>query len=132
VADLGAHYHSKPVLNLGIEPDIVIECTGVGKVGEDDTLLAAPGGIIALTGFSQGERFVKMRMDALDKALVLGNKAAFGIVSAARRHYDQATKALVKAKPEWLRPLITRRLSPGEWPNALDKSKEDIIDMHSV
>ena len=53
-ADLGAQYHSEPVLDLQIEPDIVIECTGVGRVGGGDAALrAAPGAIIALTGFSQ-------------------------------------------------------------------------------
>jgi len=59
VADLAAQYHSEPVVDLQIEPDVVIECTGVGKVGRDAALLAAPGGIIALTGFSQSERLVK-------------------------------------------------------------------------
>jgi hypothetical protein len=33
-------------------------------------------------------------MDAMTKELVLGNKVAFGTVSAARRHYDQAAEAL--------------------------------------
>jgi len=132
VADLAAHYHSESVVDLQIEPDVVIECTGVGKVGRDAALLAAPGGIIALTGFSQSERLVKVRMDAMTRALVLGNKVAFGTVSAARRHYDQAAEALARANPKWLTQLITRRLAPEDWPNALEKREEDIkviVDM---
>jgi threonine dehydrogenase-like Zn-dependent dehydrogenase len=132
VADLGAYYHSEPVLNLQIEPDIVIECTGVGRVSGDAALRAAPGAIIALTGFSQSERLVEAKMDTLNKALVLGNKVVFGTVSAARRHYDQAAEALARAKPEWLTRLITRRLAPEEWPDALQKRSEDIkviVDM---
>ena len=48
--------------------------------------------------------------DAMTTALVLGNKVAFGTVSAARRHYDQAAEALARANPKWLTQLITRRL----------------------
>jgi threonine dehydrogenase-like Zn-dependent dehydrogenase len=132
VADLGAQYHNVPVVDLQIEPDIVIECTGVGKVGRDAALLAAPGAVIALAGFSNSERLVEMRIDAMTKALVLGNKVAFGTVSAARRHYDQAAEALAKANPDWLTRLITRRLAPEDWPSALDKCEDDIkviIDM---
>jgi len=104
----------------------------VGKVGRDAALLAAPGGIIALTGFSQSERLVKVRMDTMTRALVLGNKVAFGTVSAARRHYDQAAEALARANPKWLTQLITLRLAPEDWPNALEKREEDIkivVDM---
>jgi threonine dehydrogenase-like Zn-dependent dehydrogenase len=132
VADLGAQYHNEPVVDLQIEPDVVIECTGVGKVGRDAALLAAPGAIIALAGFSNSERLVEVQMDAMTKALVLGNKVAFGTVSAARRHYDQAAEALAKANPNWLTRLITRRLAPVDWPSALDKCEKDIkviIDM---
>jgi threonine dehydrogenase-like Zn-dependent dehydrogenase len=56
VADLGARYHSTPVAELRLEPDIVIECTGVGQVVIDATHLAAPGAVVALTGISQDPR----------------------------------------------------------------------------
>ena len=32
VRALGATYHSGSVLDVGFEPDIIIECTGVGQV----------------------------------------------------------------------------------------------------
>jgi threonine dehydrogenase-like Zn-dependent dehydrogenase len=110
----------------------VIECTGVGKVGRDAALLAAPGAIIALAGFSHNDRLVEVRMGTMTRALVLGNKVVFGTVSAARRHYDQAAEALARANPDWLTQLITRRLAPEDWPSALDKREEDIkviVDM---
>jgi threonine dehydrogenase-like Zn-dependent dehydrogenase len=132
VADLGAHYHSGPVADVPAVPDIVIECTGVGMVGGAATLRAAPGAVIALTGISHSEHTVEARPDTLNKALVLGNKVAFGTVNAARRHYDQAAEALAQADPNWLARLITRRLSPEEWPAALKKRPEDIkivVDM---
>jgi glucose 1-dehydrogenase len=58
--------------------------------------------ILSLTGLSHSERIVKARPDAMSKALVLGNKVAFGMVNAARRHYHQAADALARADPDWL------------------------------
>jgi len=132
VADLGAHYHSTPVAELRLAPDIVIECTGVGQVVIDATHLAAPGAVVALTGISHSERVGEARLDALNKDLVLGNKVVFATVNAARRHYDQAADALARADPGWLARLITRRLAIQDWPAALEKRPEDIkivVDM---
>jgi len=132
VANLGAYYHSEPVAELPIEPDVVIECTGVGEVVMDATRLAAPGGVVALAGISHSEDLAEVRLDAMNKALVLGNKTLFGTVNAARRHYDQAAEALAKADPNWLARLITRRLPPEAWATALRKRPEDIkivVDM---
>ena len=55
-----------------------------------------------------------------------GNRVVFGSVNAARRHYDQAANALAQADPGWLAQLITRRVTPEEWPLALKKRPEDI------
>lgn len=132
VRDLGAHYHAAAVAELPIEPDIVIECTGIGQLAADAIHIAAPGAVVALTGISHSEHVAEARPDVLNKDLVLGNKAVFGTVNAARRHYDHAAEALARADPEWLSRLITRRLAPEEWPAALEKRAEDIkivIDM---
>jgi glucose 1-dehydrogenase len=135
VADLDAQYHSTPVAELKLEPDIVMECTGVGEVVIDATHLAAPGAVVALTGISHSERIGEAQLDALNKDLVLGNKVVFGTVNAARRHYDQAADALARADPGWLAQLITRRLVIQDWPAALQKRPEDIkivVDMTAV
>ncbi len=103
-----------------------------GQVGIDATLRAAAGAILSLTGISHSQRIVETRPDAMNKALVLGNKVAFGTVNAARRHDDQAAEALARADPDWLARLITLRLPPENWPAALDKHPEDIkvvVDM---
>jgi glucose 1-dehydrogenase len=135
VAELGAHYHSGPVSEVPAEPDIVIECTGVGQVIIDAAELTPPGAIIALTGLSHSERVLEMLPEAMNNALVLGNRVVFGTVSAARRHYDLAADALARADPDWLAQLITRRLPPEEWTAALKKRPEDIkivVDMRAV
>jgi hypothetical protein len=64
------------------------------------------------------QRIVEPRPDAINKALMLGNKVAFGTVNAAPRHDDQAAETLARADPDWLARLITRRLPPEHWPAA--------------
>jgi threonine dehydrogenase-like Zn-dependent dehydrogenase len=132
VADLGAHYHSGPVDELPVAPDVVIECTGVGQLAASAALGAAPGAIICLTGLAHTGGVVESRTGELNNALVFGNKVAFGTVNAARRHYQQAAEALSRADPDWLARLITRRVAPAEWATALDKGQDDIkivVDM---
>jgi len=58
VRALGATYHSGTVLGIGFEPDVVIECTGVGQVIADSIQTVAPGGVVCLTGVGTGGRTV--------------------------------------------------------------------------
>lgn len=132
VRELGATYHSGPVSELPANIDIVIECTGVGDVIIAAARRTAPGAVLALTGLSHGGRTVEMQPEAMNRALVLGNKAVFGSVNAGRRHYEQAAEALARADPSWLARLITRRVAPEHWPEALAKRPDDIkvvVDM---
>ena len=132
VAELGAHYHAEPVSELAVEPDIVIECTGIGQVILGALQRTARGAVIALTGLAHDDRTIEIKSGAINKELVYGNRVVFGSVNAARRHYDQAADALAQADPGWLAQLITRRVTPEEWPLALTKRPEDIkivIDM---
>jgi threonine dehydrogenase-like Zn-dependent dehydrogenase len=135
VADLGTHYHAGPVADVPAEPDIVIECTGVGQVIIGAAERTPPGAVIALTGLSHSDRVMEMQPEAMNKALVLGNRVVFGTVSAARRHFYQAADALARADRDWLSRLITRRLAPENWPVALKKRPEDIkivVDMEAA
>src|SRR6516225_9339794 len=54
VRSLGATYHSGSVANLGFEPDVVVECTGVGSVISESIRYVGSGGIICLTGVGSG------------------------------------------------------------------------------
>jgi threonine dehydrogenase-like Zn-dependent dehydrogenase len=135
VEALGAHYHSAPVARLPIQPDIVIETTGVGEVVLEATDRAAPAAVIALLGISHSELAADAQLDAFNKQLVLGNKVLFGTVNAARRHYEQAVEALAEADPGWLARLITGRLPMMDWPAALHRGPQDIklvVDMTTV
>ena len=54
VRDLGATYHTESVMELGFNPDIIVECTGVGVVIADSIQKVNSGGIICLTGIGAG------------------------------------------------------------------------------
>ncbi len=132
VAELGAYYHAEPVSELTVEPDIVIECTGIGHVIISAARRTGRGAVIALTGLAHDDLTMDMQPAAINKKMVYGNKVIFGSVNAARRHYDQAAAALARADPSWLAQLITRRVTPQDWPLALKKRPEDIkvvVDM---
>jgi threonine dehydrogenase-like Zn-dependent dehydrogenase len=126
VEAIGAQYYTGPLNELPVAPDVVIECTGAGRVAVDAVLRAAPSAIICLTGLAHGDAPIETRPGEMNNELVLGNKVAFGTVNAARRHYDQAAAALARADPEWLGQMITRRLPAAEWPSALQKQPDDI------
>jgi glucose 1-dehydrogenase len=108
VEQLGAVYHAGTVAELGLHPDIVIECTGVVPLIVQATDAVAPGGIV-------------LASDA-----VLKNVVIFGSVNANRRHYYRAATALARADRSWLEQLITRRVRPDEVDQALARKPDDI------
>ena len=54
VRDLGATYHGGSVKDVGFEPDVIVECTGVGQVIAESIRTIGAGGIICLTGVGSG------------------------------------------------------------------------------
>lgn len=126
VADLGATYHHDGVDALGFEPDLVVECTGVGALVFDLADACAPNAVICLTGMSSGHRAVPTNLDEINKDLVLENTVIFGSINAARRHYEQAARVLAAADNGWLGRLITRRVPLSRWPEALRKQEGDV------
>ena len=56
VRALGATYHSCTVPDLGFQPDVIVECTGVGQVIGDSIQKVGAGGVVCLTGVGSGGR----------------------------------------------------------------------------
>ena len=54
VRALGATYHTGSVADVGFEPDVIVECTGVGQVIAEAIQAVAPGGVVCLTGVGSG------------------------------------------------------------------------------
>ncbi len=126
VRDLGASYHTGSVLDLGLQPQIVIECTGAPELILQSLTAVAPGGIICLTGVGPAITTRPAWGESLATRVVLNNLVVFGSVNANRRHYHRGAKALARADRSWLERLITRRVGPDRFADALQGRPEDI------
>jgi glucose 1-dehydrogenase len=126
VHDLGATYHSGAISDLGFEPDVVIECTGVGPVIVDSIRKVGAGGVVCLTGVGSGGPTSGLSPADVAKALVLQNNVILGSVNANRRHFYRAAEALAAADRGWLAQLISRRVPPASIADALRRDPDDI------
>jgi len=126
VKAIGATYHSTPVAELGFEPDVIIECTGVGIVIAQSIMKVGAGGVVCLTGVGKGGAAVGASIADVAAAAVLRNNVIVGSVNANKRHWYKASEALAHAKREWLEPLVTRREKPENFKKALARESDDI------
>src|SRR5215210_4962362 len=127
VQALGGRYHAGDVTEVAeqIQPDVVVECTGVAELVAGAMQHTAPGATVCLTGVS-ASRTLSVDVGALNNELVLENDVVFGSVNANRRHFEQAVEALAQADSDWLGRLITRRVPLDRWREALDKGDDDV------
>jgi glucose 1-dehydrogenase len=125
VRQLGATYHAGPISEIGFEPDVIIECTGVGQVIADVLRVVAPGGVVCLTGVGTGGRTLGLVAD-MASVMVLRNVVIVGSVNANKRHWYKAGEALARADLAWLSQLITRCEPPEDFARALDRQEDDI------
>src|SRR5829696_8778944 len=81
VQALGGRYHSGDITDVAeeIEPDIVVECTGVAELVAGAMQHTAPGAIVCLTGVAPS-RTLSLDVGALNNELVLENDVVFGSV----------------------------------------------------
>jgi glucose 1-dehydrogenase len=126
VRDLGATYHAGAVADVGIQPDVVIECTGVGAVILDAIRQVGSGGVVCLTGVGGGGAPSAVPSGEMAKDIVLQNNVVVGSVNANRRHFYRAGEALAAADRGWLERLITRRVRPENIADALAREPDDI------
>lgn len=126
VAALGGRYHYEGIESVPVEPDIIIECTGVTSVIADCIRKVGTGGTLCLAGVSAPGHSQSVDIGAVNRELVLENNVVFGTVNANRRHYEQAAEALADADRSWLRGLITRRLPLVEYDKALEAQPDDV------
>jgi len=126
VRALGAVYHTGPVGSVGFQPDIIIECTGVGQVVVDAIQAIGAGGVVCLTGVGSGGSTGGRAAADVAAAAVLKNNVVVGSVNANKRHWYKAGEALSRADRSWLARLITRREQPDRVAPALHREPEDI------
>jgi threonine dehydrogenase-like Zn-dependent dehydrogenase len=126
VRALGATYHTGTVGSVGFEPDVIVECTGVGQVISDSVQAIGAGGILCLTGVGSGGRATGLAPADVAAAMVLRNNAIVGSVNANKRHWYKAGEALARADRSWLARLLTRRERPERFAAALEREPDDI------
>ena len=126
VRALGATYHAGTVAGIGFQPDIVIECTGVGQVIADAIHAIGAGGVVCLTGVGSGGRTTGLPTADVAADMVLGNNVIVGSVNANKRHWYRAGEALSRADRSWLGRLITRCERPEDFEHALQRQPDDI------
>jgi threonine dehydrogenase-like Zn-dependent dehydrogenase len=126
VRALGATYHTGKIADLGFEPDVIIECTGVGQVINDSIRGISAGGVVCLTGVGAGGSTVSPAVADVAAAVVLKNNVIVGSVNANKRHWYKAGQVLARADHHWLAKLITRREKPENFAEALHRTPDDI------
>jgi threonine dehydrogenase-like Zn-dependent dehydrogenase len=126
VRDLGATHHSGSVMDIGFDPDIIVECTGVGTVISDAIHKVGAGGIICLTGVGTGGALPRRAAADVAAAVVLKNNVIVGSVNANKRHWYKAGLNLAASDRAWLSRLITRREKPENFKQALERQPHDI------
>jgi threonine dehydrogenase-like Zn-dependent dehydrogenase len=126
VASLGATYHHGAVADTGLEPDVAIECTGVGQLIFDVMQIAGNNGIVCLTGVSSGGRTLPIDAGLVNRRLVLENDVVFGSVNANRRHYEAGAEALAQADRGWLGRVISRKVPLSQWRDAYQRQAGDV------
>jgi len=126
VRALGATYHTGTVAGVGFEPDIIVECTGVGQVIVDSMQAMAAGGILCLTGVGAGGSSSGLKTADVAAEMVLRNNVIVGSVNANKRHWYKAGDSLARADRKWLDRLITRREKPENFQQALVRKPDDI------
>jgi threonine dehydrogenase-like Zn-dependent dehydrogenase len=126
VRALGATYHTGTVKSVGFEPDVIVECTGVGQVIQDSIQGVGAGGIVCLTGVGTGGVAAGTAAADIAAAAVLKNNVVVGSVNANRRHWYKAGQALARADRSWLARLLSRRERPENFMTALLRIPEDI------
>lgn len=126
VRALGATYHSCTVAEIGFEPDVVMECTGVGQVIAESLLKVGASGVVCLTGVGHGGTVPKIATANVASSAVLKNNVIFGSVNANKRHWYKAAEALARADRSWLGRLITQRVRPENFAQAMARGSEDI------
>ena len=107
----------------GFEPDVIVECTGVGQVIAESIQSVAAGGVVCLTRVWGAAPHSTADVAA---EVVLRNSVVVGSVNANKRHWFKAGQVLARADRAWLGRLLTRRELPENFARALDRKPDDI------
>ncbi|MEV0273389.1 glucose 1-dehydrogenase [Hamadaea sp. NPDC050747] len=128
VRALGATYHSEAMDQLTgrLNPDVIIEATGVSSLVIDAISGTAEYGIVCLTGVSVAGRKISVDIGGANRSMVLENDVVVGSVNANLSHFQQAADALTQADRSWLESLLTSRSSLQDYAHAFEPDPNGI------
>lgn len=128
VHDLGATYHHDSIdrVTARINPDVVIEATGVGSLVFGAMTGTAPYGIVCLTGVSSAGHTLQVDAGSVNRSIVLENDVVVGSVNANLKHYADAARDLANADHDWLARLISRRVPVVDFRDAFTARPDDV------
>jgi threonine dehydrogenase-like Zn-dependent dehydrogenase len=125
VQDLGAVYHNEDLDRIGVQYDVVVECTGDIELMMAVPSVTSPNGIVCLAGVTDEGHQVTVNSD-LARNLVLENRTVFGTVNANLRHYEEAARVLAQTDQSWLGRLVNRRVPIERWDEAYSRQPDDV------
>ena len=128
VNDLGATFHTDDIGTVTdqLEPDVIIEATGVAEVVVGAMAGTAGYGIVCLTGVSSGAHAIPVKAADINRTMVLENDVVIGSVNANLDHYRTAADVLAAADHDWLGRLVNRRLTLADVHGGFDRRDDDV------
>ena len=136
VREIGAQYIKSSKEGLGeLEKrignvDIIIEATGVARLGFELLNILGVNGIFIFTGIPQGSTEVTIDTSALISRRVLLNQVMLGSVNSNRSHFEKALEDLAWFKTRFgdaINKVITHRYPFEDYPIAFAPSNRDLI-----
>ena len=117
-----------PVKTLEEKFDIVIEATGRVEAALEALNLLGPNSVMCFLGVYREKRACEEFGKVLT-TMVLGNRLMFGSVSSNKSHFEMGIKDMSEIKRRYgnvLDRLITKKLYPTDFKQALQSGREDI------
>lgn len=129
VKQIGGKYISVQEGEIKQKFDMIIEASGAVESVANALQLLKPNGVLCLTSVTGGNKEITLPLERINIDFVLNNKALVGIVNANIIDYRNGIEDMnlfEKLWPGLTEKLITRRLKPEQYLEALVKKPEDI------
>ena len=129
VSKIGAKYISVQETTIKDRFDMIIEASGSVESVANALQLLKPNGVLCLTSVTGGNKEITLPLEKINIDFVLNNKALVGIVNANIIDYRNGIADMGLFEINWpglTEQLITRRLKPEQYLEALVKKPEDI------
>ncbi len=128
VSSLGATYHHDGLDTAAdrVQPDVIVEATGVGRLVFDAMAATKAYGVVCLTGVSGSGRTLRVDAGSINREIVLDNDAVVGSVNANLGHFRAAADELAKADRAWLEQLVSRRVPLDRYAEAFTAEDDDV------